>query len=442
MKNIQLYIILFAVVFNMNLNGQEVMTLQKAISMGLENNYGIKIAEKYIEIADNNNTWAKAGKGPTVDLVGTFSNSLTEDQNPASFLQGTFYNGRLNLGLDVNWVLYNGGRVKLNKEQLNLASTQRSLEKQIEIQNLLRLIYQQYYDVIFQKEQFEVLQSSKEVSEKKLKYEEARQEFGASNSFNIIQFESAILSDSTTLINQQQRIELAERTLLKTLNLSGFEAFKYEEKLNTNIEELDADKLKAELQQENFNLKSLQMLKSINILNTRIQQTFNKPTVSFNGGINAAQNGFQFFADNPNTGQPFGFQDSRRYNATANLTMRYNLFDGGQTKTDIQSAKIQEEVDALTYMEAQAELNNQLDILINNYNRQVEVLQLWDQQIQLAQRNMDITEERFKSGQVTSIDFRNIQTQYLNTAFGKVSAIYNLILTKSEIDYLVGRSNM
>ena len=122
-----------------------------------------------------------------------------------------------------------------------------------------------------------------------------------------------------------------------------------------------------------------------------------------------------------------------------NLSLRYNLFDGGQTKTDIQSAKIQEEVDELTYMEAQAELNNQLDILINNYNRQVEVLNLWDQQIQLAQKNMDITEARFKAGQVTSIDFRNIQTQYINTAFGKVGAIYNLILTKSEIDYLVGQ---
>lgn len=442
MKHIKFYIALVTFILSFQLNGQEVMTLQKAISIGLENNYGIKISEKYIEIADNNNTWAKAGKMPTIALVGTLNSSLTEDQNPASFLQGTFFNGSLNLGFDVNWALYNGGRVKLNKEQFDLASNQRLLENKIEIQNLLRLIYQQYYDIIFQKEQFDVLQRSKEVSEDKLKFEEARKEFGASNSFNIVQFESAVLSDSTALINQKQNIELAERTLLNTLNLSGFEKFKYDEKLSTQIEELEVDKLKSELKQENFTLKSIELLKSVNSLNTRIQQSFKKPTVNFNGGINAAQNGFNFFADNPQTGQPFGFQDSRRYNASVNLSLRYNLFDGGALRTDVQSAKIQEEIDALTYMEAQAELNNQLDILINNYSRQVEVLKLWDEQIQLAQLNMDITETRFKAGQVTSIDFRNIQTQYLNTAFGKVGAIYNLIIIKSEIDYLVGRSNL
>ncbi len=439
MIKMKFYIILSILFFNTVLNAQEVMRLQKAISLGLENNYGIKIAEKFIEIADNNNTWSKAGKGPIVDLVGTFNSGLTEDQNPASFLQGTFFNGGLNLGIDVNWALYNGGRVKLNKEQFDLATNQRTLEKQTEIHNLLRLIYQQYYDVIYQKEQFDVLQRSKDVSANKLKYEEARHEYGASNTFNIVQFESAVLSDSTGLVNQQQRIELAERTLLKTLNLSGYKSFKYEEKLSTQVEELDPVKLKSKLKQENFTLKSVELLKSINRLNTRIQQSFNKPTVNLNGGLSVAQNGFKFFADNPQTGEPFGFQDSRRYNGSVNLSLRYNLFDGGQTKTDIQSAKIQEEVDELTYMEAQAELNNQLDILINNYNRQVEVLNLWDQQIQLAQKNMDITEARFKAGQVTSIDFRNIQTQYINTAFGKVGAIYNLILTKSEIDYLVGQ---
>ena len=62
-----------------------------------------------------------------------------------------------------------------------------------------------------------------------------------------------------------------------------------------------------------------------------------------------------------------------------------------------------------------------------------------DRQVQLAQRNLQMTEERFKAGQITSLDYRNIQTQLLSASFGKVSAIFNLILTKSEIDFLVGK---
>ena len=93
----------------------------------------------------------------------------------------------------------------------------------------------------------------------------------------------------------------------------------------------------------------------------------------------------------------------------------------------------------MNILEAKAELNNQLDILIANYDLQRKQIILADQQIQVAQRNLQMTEERFKAGQVTSIDFRNVQVQFLSAAFNKVNTMYNLILAKSEIDYLVGR---
>ena len=118
--------------------------------------------------------------------------------------------------------------------------------------------------------------------------------------------------------------------------------------------------------------------------------------------------------------------------------MNYNLYDGGARKTVIESARMQEEIDKLNLIEAKAELNNQLDILIENYNNQKTILDLTESQIQLAQQNLDITEERFKKGQVTSIDYRTVQNQYLNSAFGRARAIYNLLVTKSEIDFLVG----
>jgi len=66
------------------------------------------------------------------------------------------------------------------------------------------------------------------------------------------------------------------------------------------------------------------------------------------------------------------------------------------------------------------------------------LLDITDRQIQLANSNLEISEERFKAGQLTSLDYRNVQNQYLNAAYGKVGAIYSLLITKSEIDFLVG----
>ena len=433
------YIVLlfFSLVINVAF-AQEAMTIEKALSIGLENNFGIKIADKAIQIAENNNTWARAGKTPTIDLIGSFTNNLVNDNNPASFLQGTYYNGSLGASVDANWVLYNGGRIRLNKEQLNLAVDQQKLNKASDINLLFRSIYQQYYEVIFQQEQLEVLEQVLKLSQDRLAYEKTKREFGSSNTYNLIQFESSILADTNAILSQVQRVDIAKRNLYNTLDILGFEDYVFEERLSINQEPIDVEKLKQIMSEENYTIKSLEMIASLNQLNTGLAQAATKPTFSVSGTIGFSQNGFKFFADDPNSGDPFPFLFSNRFTGGANAFLNYNLYDGGVRKDNIQSAKFQEEIDQLSIVEAKAELNNQLDILIDNYNNQLELLTITDRQIQLASSNLEITEERFKAGQLTSLDYRNVQNQYLNAAYGKVGAIYALLVTKSEIDFLTG----
>lgn len=65
-------------------------------------------------------------------------------------------------------------------------------------------------------------------------------------------------------------------------------------------------------------------------------------------------------------------------------------------------------------------------------------MNLTGDQLSLAKRNLEMSEERFKLGQITSLDYRSIQVQYLNVAFARVNAMFDLINTKTEIDWLVG----
>lgn len=427
---------LFAVSFAWS---QENINLPKAISIGLENNYGIKINDRFIQIAEKNNTWARAGKYPTVDLNSNFNNTITSDNNPASFLRGEFYSGGLNVGLNAQWVVFSGGRVKIVKDQLMMAIDQQKLNKEREIHDLLRTVYQQYYDVLFQQERLAVLRSTFELSKDRLAYEETKRAFGSSNSFNIIQFENAVFTDSTNLINQLQNIEISKRSLYNTLNIIGFPSYQFSERLSIQLEEIDLERLKDVMSEDNYTLKTLDMISSLNQLNTKIERTRMRPTVSVSASLAGAENAFQIFADNPQTGEYYDFLLSNRVNGTVGAQASWNLYDGGVRKTNIQTAMIQEDIDRLSLLEAKAQVSNQIDILADNYANQKVLLDLAGEQIKLVERNLEITEERFKGGLITSIDFRNVQNQYLNAAFAKVNAIYSLILTKSEIDFLVGK---
>jgi len=434
-------IVLFLLGVVFNAPAQEVMNLPKAISIGLENNYDIKVADRFILIAENNDSWARAGRGPIIDLNGSFTNNLVNDNNPASFLQGTYYGGSLGTSLNVQWVLFSGGRIKIAKDRLGSLVEQEALFKNNAIHDLLFNIYQQYYAVIFQQERKEVLQSSLNLSKSRLAYEQERRNFGATNSYNLIQFENAVITDSINLVNQIQSIDVAKRQLYNILDLEGQADFRFEDRLSIMPEEIEVDRLRRVLSEENYTLKTLEMTAALNQINTKLEEANDRLSVSLSTSVGYNRNGFKFFAVNENTGEDFPFIQSNRFNGNVAVNLTYNLYDGGVQQTNIQNARIQEDIDQINILEAKTELNNQLDILIANYDLQRSQVFLADEQIQIASRNLDMTGERFKAGQVTSIDFRNVQVQFLNAAFNKVNTMYNLILAKSEIDYLVGRFN-
>ncbi len=421
------------------LNSQESLTLPKAISIALENNLNVRIAEKNIAIAENNNTWAAAGRAPTVSLNIGFNNSLTNDQNPASFLQGTYYIGSLGGSLDANWILYSGGRIAVAKDQLDILLQQERLNKDVDVHSLIRQVVQEYYAVLFQLEGLQVLQASHELSAAKLDYENVKKEFGRSNSLDILQFQNALVNDSINIVSQRIQVETAERNLLLTLRLPLDTQYTFDEKLSVSDEAIDGEKLMQALEDESYTLRSLYLLSDISALNARLAEAQRKPTISLNGSIGASRNGFQFFEDNPNTGEPFEFQGSSRQNGALGLNLNWDLYAGGTKRAAVKNAKLEAEIALLSIEEAKVRLTNQLDILVQNYNTQRSLLKLSDDQISLAEENLAMLDERFKSGLVTSLDYRNIQLQYLNAAFAKVNAIYNLILTKSEIDFLVGK---
>lgn len=432
-------LITLSLVFGLRLSAQEALTLPKAISIALENNYGIQIADQQIYIAENNDTWARAGRTPVVDLTGSFSNVLTQNNNPASFLQGAFYNGSLGANIGATYTLYAGGRIRVAKEQLSLATQNAMLTKEADIHALMRTVYQQYYEVLFQQERLAVLHYTYQLSKDKVAYEEVKKAYGTSNTYNLVQLQNALVADSINVLSQKQLIAIAKRNLYNTLEVEGMSSYDYPERLSVVPEDIDLAQLQSIMDEENYTLKTLEMVASLNELNTKLAKAARQPTVALTAGVGATENAIQIFSENPNTGEPFDFVLGNQISGNVGAQVSWNLYDGGVRKADIQNAQLQEEIDNITLLEAKANISSQLNLLVDNYDNQKELLTLSDQQIQLAQQNLTISEERLKGGQLTSLDFRAVQSQYLTAALGKVNAIYNLILTKTEIDFVVGK---
>ena len=418
--------------------GQEQLTLEQAISIGLENNFQIKVDQSLIRLAEHNDSWARTGKYPVIDLNGALNLNAITDNNPASFLQGTYFAGGIGPTVNLQWLIYGGGRIGILKDQLSTFTQQQIAASEITIQELLRQITLNYYNVLLQQEQLSVLQENLTLSQDRLAYERARQDFGVSSSLTLLQFEEATLTDSTNLIRQEQLWQTSKRNLYALLLLDLTSNYVFLERLSVVPEEIDRDALWNHLQQSNPTIRSLQVVHELDKINTQLEEINRKPSISLSTNLGWTENYFKFFADDPNTGNQFPGVFSNRLSVGANINFSWNIYDGGLRKENIEAARQQAQISQLQILQAEADLSNQLDILIENYDDQLVLLELSDQQIRVSEQNLNIAEERFRLGQINSFDYRAIQNQYLSAAFGKVNAIYNVLNTKTEIDWLVG----
>ncbi len=427
--------------------GQQPLSLDDAIAIALDKSFAAQITEKQIEIAENNNIKANTGTSPSLTLNANVPFSFNRTFGDRFFTFGVVPgDSRVNyfeseqLSINGLWPLYTGGRGSAIKEQLDLAVDQSEITLDGQQQRTVLDIIQNYYNISLQQERLEVLKELIQLSKDRIEFEEVKKEFGTSNSFNILQLEDALLNDSTDMINQYTQISLAMRNLLDVMN-EEIDVDKYVivDDLDFTAEVLDVETLKLDLIQSNNDITTLELNKKFAELNTKLQSAQRKPTISANGSFGLNRNVSGFLGDNIMTGTKDPITTTRGYGLNLGLTASYNLFDGGLIKNNIANAKIEEEIADLTYKDVKQDLEIQLLNLIDNYNNNIKLLSITEQKLQLANENIGIAEERFRSGAINSFDYRNIQLTLLNTSFARLSILYDLIVTKSNIDWLTGK---
>src|SRR5690349_1795274 len=111
--------LLFTLVASFGLAAQDTLSLARAISIGMKNNFDVQIEREYVGIAGNNNNWGQAGALPTISLIGNFNNSAVQRKPANPFaVAGRNIASNLPAQLDVQFVLFDGFAIRLNKERL------------------------------------------------------------------------------------------------------------------------------------------------------------------------------------------------------------------------------------------------------------------------------------------------------------------------------------
>lgn len=425
---------IFIVILTIPFSGitQDAMTIEDAIALALKHNYDIQLASNSLEQAENNQSIYNSGYLPTLTGTGSANyanndNKLTNQAGVETNIPGvatTRYTGSLAL----NYVLFNGGNRKYTFDKLKNMYELSSYEKQIQIENTLIDVYTTFFNVARNQEQKSTLLEAYNISKERMERVSAEQQYGQKTTIDVLNAKVDANTDSITLVNLNVQLQNNMRNLNYLLGRDISTPFEASKEVELD-ESLLYETLLQQLKSENSQLKQMEINKSINEQELKINQAGWLPSVSTSVGYGLNYN------DNGPAGF-FAIQQSNGLNAGLNLS--WNIFDGGSTKVKVQNAKIAIKTQELNAQKLSLTLENQLASYWAEYNTQKVIINNEMINVEISNQNFLKSKELFNLGKITSLEYRTAQLNLINTKLNLLNAKYNAKIAELQLKKFAG----
>ena len=442
MKNYIWVIVLLALSTNA-IAQEKLLSKTEAIALALEQNFGIKVAENTVEIADNNQGVLNTGFLPT--LTGTAGATYNRDDSTIEFPGQVDENGnprpnfeinkaeaqRYNAGLNLNYILFDGlGRrynYKILKEQYQLTE----LQARETIQNTILQLLSIYFEVARLSENEYAQKQALEVSKDRIKRAQYAFEYGQNTQLDVLNAEVDVTNDSIILLNTQRLLNNTKRDLNVVLNQGVSNLFEVDT-LISFIPMLEIQAMVDDVSVNNLAILQTERNLAINEYDIKVSKSGYLPVIGLTGsyGWNLNQSAASAF---------FPGTNNNNLNLALNAGLTWNLFDGGSTITRVRNAKIVYENQELLKKQVELEVARDIENALETYENRLTIYEIQEKAVITNQNNFERSREQYQLGRITSIEFRQAQINLLAAQTTKNLAKYDAKLAELELLQLTGQ---
>ncbi len=311
--------------------------------------------------------------------------------------------------------IFTFNRTKLELEELELDIENTGYEYALQKLSLEQNITRGFYNLYLAKQSLEIAQKDYENSQESYTIQKNKVEAGLLPAEEMYQAELNLAGSQSDLLNSQQSLENTFDSFKQQLGISIYDSIDVDTDVTYTPVDVDLNlalnnglKTRMELRQAEMNIQ--QQLN--NVTRTAAMNEFaGDITVSY--GMAGNDESFAGVLDKPqNTGM-------------FNLTFDIPLFDWGEKAARMRSAEAGVE-------RSEISLENQRIAIIvairsshrelQNLERQIEIAR---QQVEAAQLTYNINLERYKNGDLTSLDLSLVQDQLTSANLNEIRALIN-----------------
>jgi len=426
-------IILFLLLITLNSNAQDYYSFKQCLQIGLENNYSIKIAKNEEVIDENNFSLGNAGFLPYIYSAANQTYSITDSRqvlasSPDPIEKENAKSNALTASVNLNWTIFDGFKMFVEYKKLNELVQIGQLNTRLNVENLIAQIGVEYYNVIQQKKRLETIRYIKNLSKERMKVAEERYRIGQESKLEFQQAKVDFNSDSSQFLKQSENLSGAIIKLNKLLAVNIDKNTSPSDSISINYLLLFTDLLK-ETQSNNTNLLLASTNQSITELNLKLVNSSRYPVLSLFGGANLAQ------SESPTSST----LESNSQGWNYGVALSFTIFDGFNINRQHKNARINIQNAELEYKEIEQEVLSTLALIYNTYQNSLKLVDLERSNLQIARNNFEIATERYRLGNFSGLEMRDVQRAYLDAEDRLLAAQYQAKIAEISLKQISGK---
>jgi outer membrane protein len=410
------------------------LTLKDAVQIALKNNYNIQLSQNNSTIAANNVTLGNAGFLPQVtgDAALNASNQkIKQTRNDGTVNNLTANNSNNNYGVNLNWTIFDGFNMFANYDMLKQQDKLGAIRLQDTIQSTVANVINTYYNLISQNEQVKALRGAIEISRTQLRYSNDKFTVGRVSKLDVYNAQVNLNTDTSNLVIQLQQFKTTKLQLNQLLVRDLQTDFSVGDTIVVNNNLVLGDII-TKAQTQNAAILAAQINKRLAEISLRQVKSTRYPVIGVTSGYTFT-----------NSKTPAGFTLSQNAHGLAyGLTASINIFDGLNQWRRERNAKLQIANADISAKQTRLDVEAQISNFYIAYLSGLDLIRIGQSSVELAKKNLDISLEKYKIGNITQLEIREAQRNYLDAQSKFFSAQYQSKMAEVTLQQITNSINI
>jgi len=420
---------------------KNVLTLEDAIKIALENSNQVKLAQLEILKSDEKLVEARSALIPRISASGSYSRYL---KKPVLFLPpdspfGRMTGGVIEIGFDnsylgaislqmplFSWNLYAGIRSALKGKSLA-----EQAYKSITLKTIAD-VKKAFYGALLARENYKITKMRVDLAQDNLKNVEKMYRQGIASEYDYISAQVQYQNLLPLLIQAENNLELAKNALKLVLGIDVKEDIEIEGEMKVDsLIGVDYASSLKDLYEKNPDLKQAELQVELSREIVSLEVSGHLPSLFLTGNLQ-----YQAQAND------FNFNQYRWIRTTfIGLQIQIPIFNGfgTQARVDQAQASFQQAIERLNF--TKQALENELKNTIYRIEQSGRRIESQKRAVELAELGYKIARKRFESGVGTQLEVSNAEVNLAQARLNYLQAIYDYLIAMSDLEKLTGKTN-